>query len=222
MTQREADAIRKIECNAESADSAPSQIILIRHGRPALPIAPRTSQRGFREYIDAYEEAGLDPLDAPPEELRDLVVELGAVFTSGRRRARDSAKALAPNAELIIDPLFAEAPLAAPRIPLLRMRVAKWAVVARVLWYAGYHPNIENYRKAKHRASEAADILVGRCRIERTTALVAHGYFNFLIGRELNRRGFRKSGTHRARFWNAVLYDKQITQTSGCAAELIG
>ncbi|HEX3651823.1 MAG TPA: histidine phosphatase family protein [Rhizomicrobium sp.] len=209
MIQREA-AIHEIECDAESADSASTRIILIRHGRPALPIAPRTCQRGFRDYIDAYEEAGLDPNDAPPEELQDLVAELDAIFTSERRRAHESARALAPNAELIIDPLFAEAPLAGPSIPLLRMRVAKWAVVARVLWYAGHHPNIENYRKAKHRASAAADILVDRARIERTTALIAHGYFNFLIGRELNRRGFRKSGTHRARFWNAVLYDKHV------------
>lgn len=200
----------KTESRTESTASPPIRILLIRHGRPALPIAPRTCQRGFRDYIDSYEEAGLDLNDIPPEQLQDLVAELDAIFTSERRRAHESAKALAPNAELIIDPLFAEAPLAVPRIPLLRMRVAKWAVVARVLWYAGYHPNIENYRKAKHRASEAADILVRRAGTERITALVAHGYFNFLIGRELSRRGFRKSGTHRARFWNAVLYEKHV------------
>jgi len=28
-----------------------------------------------------------------------------------------------------------------------------------------------------------------------------------MIGRELRRRGFRKSGAHRVRFWNAVIYD---------------
>ncbi len=42
--------------------------------------------------------------------------ELGAVFTSGRKRAEESARALAPHAELIADPLFAEAPLASPRV----------------------------------------------------------------------------------------------------------
>jgi broad specificity phosphatase PhoE len=187
----------------------PIRIILIRHGRPALPIALRTCHRAFREYIDAYEEAGLDSKDAPPEELQDLVAELGTIFTSERRRAHESAKALAPQAELIIDPLFAEAPLAGPRIPLLRMGVAKWAVVARVLWYAGYHPDIENYRKAKHRAANATEILLQRARIDRVVALVAHGYFNFLIGRDLGRRGFRKLGVHRARFWNAVIYEKR-------------
>lgn len=195
---------------AQQADSRPMRIILIRHGRPALPIAPRTCHRGFRNYIDAYEDAGLDPGDAPPEELQNLVEELDSLFTSEKPRAHESAKALAPAAELIVDPLFAEAPLAGPRIPVLRMRVAKWAVLARILWYAGYHPNIENYRKAKRRASEAAGILLHRAKTDGVVALVAHGYFNFLIGRELKRRSFQKSGMHRARFWNAVVYEKRI------------
>ena len=185
------------------------RVILIRHGQPDIPVAPRASHREFRSYIDAYEESGLDPESAPPEELQDLVGELNAVFTSGRKRADDSARVLAPNAELIADPLFVEAPLAAPRIPLLKMRVPKWAVVARVFWHAGYHPEIENYRRARHRAKQAAEILIARARDDGAAALVAHGYFNFLIGRELRRRGFIKSGSHRARFWNAVIYARK-------------
>jgi broad specificity phosphatase PhoE len=185
-----------------------SRIILIRHGRPAIESSPRTSHRGFSSYIDAYEAAGLDPESVPPEELQDLVGELTAVFTSNRPRSQDSARALAPNAELIADPLFEEAPLASPKIPLLRMKVPKWAVMARILWHAGYHPEIENYRRAKHRASEAADILTHRAREEGIAVLVAHGYFNLMIGRELRRRGFHKSGSHRVRFWNAVIYER--------------
>lgn len=193
---------------AEARATKPAlRIVLIRHGRPAIPTAPRTSHHGFRSYIDAYEEAGLDPDDAPPEELQDLAKELGAVFTSGRKRSVDSARALAPKAELIADPLFVEAPLASPRIPLLRMRVPKWAVVARILWHAGFHPQIEDYASARDRAAAAADILMRRAREDGAAVLVAHGYFNFLIGRELRKRGLRKSGSHRAKFWNAVIYE---------------
>jgi broad specificity phosphatase PhoE len=185
-----------------------ARIILIRHGKPSIALRPRTTHFGFRSYIDAYEAAGLDPASAPPEDLQDLVAELETVFTSGRPRAHDSARALAPKAELIADPLFIEAPLASPRIPLLRMRVPKWAVVARILWHAGYHPEIENYRKAKKRASSAADILMERARKVGSAVLVAHGYFNLMIGRELRQRGFAKSGSHRARYWNAVIYKR--------------
>ena len=191
-----------------AAKVAPLKIILIRHGKPAIPTAPVARHHEFRSYIDAYEEAGLDPKDAPPAELRDLVRELDAVFTSGRKRAADSAKALAPNAELIVDPLFAESPLASPRIPLLKMKVTKWAVVSRLMWYAGFSPKIEGYRKSKRRAKQAAEILIKRAQITGGAVLVAHGYFNYLIGIELRRRGFVQTGRHKAKYWNDVTYER--------------
>lgn len=193
------------------ADAGPAprgRIVLIRHGQPHLPIRPRTGHVGFRGYIADYEEAGLDPASVPPAELRDLVGELKAVFTSDKPRAHQSAIALAPKAEVVADPLFMEAPLAAPRIPLLRMRVPKWAILARVLWHAGFHPGIEPPAAARARARQAAEILMARATSGGGVALVAHGYFNFLIGRVLTARGYRRTGTHRARFWNAVVYDK--------------
>lgn len=186
-----------------------TRVILVRHGKPDIAPNPRTSHHGFRRYIDAYQDAGLDPNSAPPEELLDLVKGLNEVFTSGLPRAVDSARSLLPEAEIIADPLFAEAPLAAPRIPLLRMKVPVWAVMARILWHAGYHPEIENYRSAKLRAAQAADILLARARENNGIAvLVAHGYFNAMIGRVLRRRGFARTGSHRVRFWNAVIYER--------------
>ena len=111
---------------------------------------------------------------------------------------------------MIADPLFAEAPLAAPRIPLLKMKVPVWAVMARILWHAGYHPEIENYAQAKAGAEAAADILLKRAEGNDGVAiLVAHGYFNAMIGRVLRKRGFSRTGAHRVRFWNAVVYEAE-------------
>jgi broad specificity phosphatase PhoE len=183
------------------------RIILVRHGRPAISTNHRTGHRGFSAYIDAYEAAGLDPTCVPPEEVQDLVGELDLIYTSGKPRSQDSARALAPDAELIADPLFVEAPLASPHIPLLRIKVPAWAVMARILWHAGYHPEIENYRRTKQRAKRAADILTEQARKNGAAALVAHGYFNAIIGRELRRRGFRRIGAHRVTYWNAVIYE---------------
>jgi broad specificity phosphatase PhoE len=186
------------------------RIILVRHGKPAIPTNPRTGHHGFRRYIDAYQDAGLDPKSAPPGELLDLVKDLNAVFTSGLPRANDSARTLLPEAEMIADPLFTEAPLAAPRIPLLKMKVPVWAVMARILWHAGYHPEIEDYGQTKARAEAAADILLKRAEGNAGVAvLVAHGYFNAMIGRVLRKRGFSRTGAHRVRFWNAVVYEAE-------------
>lgn len=183
------------------------RILLIRHGQPHVALNPRSGHAGFAQYIDAYEQAGLSPSNLPPEELRDLARELDHVFTSGRPRSHQSAARLAPHAKLIADPLFDEAPLASPRIPLLNMKAPKWAVISRVLWHLGFHPDIEGPRKATCRAAQAADILIARARKNGVTALVAHGYFNWMIGRQLRRRGFMRTGSHRARYWNTVIYE---------------
>ncbi|HET7086302.1 MAG TPA: histidine phosphatase family protein [Rhizomicrobium sp.] len=186
-----------------------TRILLIRHGQPRIALRPRTGHAGFADYIDDYEEAGLEPANLPPEELSDLVKELDHVFTSGLPRSHQSAAALAPHAELIADPLFAEAPLASPPIPLLTMAVPKWAVVSRILWHVGFHPGIENPRKASKRAARAAEILIAKARKNGVTALVAHGYFNWMIGRMLKRQGFARTGSHQARYWNTVIYEKK-------------
>jgi broad specificity phosphatase PhoE len=191
-----------------ATDTRPaSRVVLVRHGRPAISMS-RTGYRGFRQFIDAYDRAGLDPNSLPPAELQALLNGLGAVFTSGRPRANDSARSLLPQARIIADPLFAEAPLAGPRIPLLRMRVGIWAVISRIIWHAGYHPQMEGYHRAKQRAVRAADKLLSGAESNAGTAvLVAHGYFNAMIGRVLRQRGFVRVGAHRARFWNAVMYE---------------
>ena len=77
-----------------------------------------------------------------------------------------------------------------------------------MLWYAGYHPRS---RITEKRSTVRRTQRKSYCtrEVDRVDALVAHGYFNFLIGRDLGRRGFRKLGVHRARFWNAVIYEKR-------------
>jgi broad specificity phosphatase PhoE len=183
------------------------RIVLIRHGQPHIALKPRTGHAGFANYIDEYEAAGLSPSSLPPEELRDLLKELNHVFSSDRPRSRQSAERLAPHAALTVDSLFAEAPLASPRFPFLQMEVPKWAVVSRILWHAGFHPEIENPRQARARARKAAGILIERAREAGVSALVAHGYFNWMIGRQLLKHGFCRTGIHQARYWNTVVYE---------------
>jgi len=192
--------------SAGSARRGTLRILLIRHGQPHLPLAPTTSHHGFHDYIGAYEAAGLDPASLPPPELAEIMRELVAVYASDRPRSHQSARALA--AEPILDPIFAEAPLASPPIPLLRMSAPKWAVVSRVLWHLGFAPGIENAKAARLRAEAAAQALIARAKQDGAVALVAHGYFNFLIGRVLARRGFVQRGSHRARYWNTVTYER--------------
>jgi broad specificity phosphatase PhoE len=184
------------------------RIILVRHGRPNMERARWISHRAFQHYINKYQDVGLDPDSTPPPDLKRLVDNAGRVFTSELQRAIESAKILLPRADIVSDPVFSEAPLASPPIPGVRLKVPAWAVFARVAWHGGYTPSIEDYRQVKRRATRGLAMLTTAAKEDGTTVLVAHGYINAIIGRMLRLRGWsRTSGSHRAEFWNAVVYD---------------
>ncbi len=162
----------------------------------------------FARFIDDYQAAGIES-DPPPRELIDLVEKAPRVFASELKRSIDSAHTLLPNAELVSTPLFTEAPLASPRLPALRLKVPAWAVISRVAWHGGYKPGIESYGQSKQRARLAAPMLVEEAERSGIAVLVAHGYFNAILGRTLRLRGWRRvSGSHKARFWNTVVYER--------------
>ena len=73
----------------------------------------------------------------------------------------------------------------------------------------GFHPGIENSRKASTRAAQAADILIAQGRAGGRRR--AGGAWLFQLDdrpRSLRRRGFSRTGSHRARYWNTVIYEK--------------
>lgn len=162
----------------------------------------------FASFIDDYQAAGIEA-DPPPQELIDLVANAPKVFSSELKRSIDSARTLLPHAELVSTPLFTESPLASPPLPALKMKAPAWAVMARVAWHGGFKPGIESYGQSKQRARDAAPLLVDEAERSGLAVLVAHGYFNAILGRTLRRRGWRRvSGSHRARFWNTVVYER--------------
>ncbi len=187
------------------------RIVLIRHGKPDVGRGRWITHRKFKDYIEQYEQAGLDPESPPPDWLVNLTRQARRVYASDRPRATESARALAPHAQLSLSPLFMEAQLKSPRLPLVRLKPPAWAVIARLAWHAGHHGGIEDYRDARDRARRAVDMLSRVAGEDGIAVLVAHGYFNAIVGRTLSKQGWRKHGRHRARFWNAVVYERSGT-----------
>ena len=163
----------------------------------------------FARFIDDYQASGLDGSHPPPAELIDLVRPARHIFASELQRSIESAHMLRPGGEIVSTPLFTESPLASPPLPGLRMKAPAWAVISRVAWHGGFKPGIESYAQSKQRAREAAELLVTEAEASGLAVLVAHGYFNAILGRTLHLNGWRKvAGAHRARFWNTVIYER--------------
>jgi broad specificity phosphatase PhoE len=185
------------------------RIVLIRHGRPDMGRSRWIGHAAFARFIDDYQASGLDGSHPPPAELVDLVRPARFIFTSELQRSIESAHMLRPGGQITSTPLFTESPLASPPLPGLRMKAPAWAVISRVAWHGGFKPGIESYAQSKQRARQAADLLVAEAEASGLAVLVAHGYFNAILGRTLHLNGWRKiSGAHRARFWNTVVYER--------------
>lgn len=187
------------------------RVVLIRHGKPDVARGRWITHKKFQDYIEAYEQAGLHPESPPPEWLVDLARQARRIYASDRPRARESARALAPHAELSMSSLFMEAQLKSPRLPLVRLKPPAWAVIARLAWHAGHDGGIEDFRDARERAEKAVEMLADTAEEDGIAVLVAHGYFNAIVGRTLRKQGWRRhEGSHRAKYWNAVVYERPL------------
>jgi broad specificity phosphatase PhoE len=185
------------------------KIILIRHGKPDIHKGRWISRRGFAAYIDQYERAGLDKASHPPQTTRDLTKGITTVFCSDRPRSVESAGRLLPDAQRVSDPVFMEAQLTSPVLPLMRMHAAGWSILARLAWHAGHHRGVETWRECKRRALTGMHMLWREAEANGTAVLVAHGYINMMIGIRLRQRGWTRTGKHRAEYWNTVVYEKR-------------
>jgi broad specificity phosphatase PhoE len=192
----------------EAAPRAAS-ITLARHGEPALSRRIKLDAAGYRRWWAAYEEGGILPGQTPPDGLLELARCAQVIFASSRRRAVETAEAVVAGRHFVRDPLFVEAPLPPPALPgFVRFGPRTWGVLARTSWWFGRHDGGESLAAARARAREAADRLVRAAESEGPVLLLAHGYFNHMVGQELGRRGWRLVENRGFKYWAVRRFER--------------
>ncbi len=205
MAQQREGAERAAPPAAAAAVSPrrPGSITLARHGEPALSRRIKLDAAGYRRWWAAYEEGGILEGQIPPDGLLALARDADVIFASSRRRAVETAEAVVAGKHFVRDPLFVEAPLPPPALPrLVRFGPRTWGVLARTHWWLGGHGVEESRAAALARAREAADRLVRAAEAEGRVLLLAHGFFNHMVGRELRRRGWRLVENRGFKYWS--------------------
>ena len=166
-------------------------VILVRHGRPALSRRVRLDWRGYVTWWASYGESGLGKEERPPEQLKAIACNADLILSSPLPRARETATALNNGRPVDSDPLFVEAPLPAPHIPFIKLRPGAWGVVSRICWWLGYAAKGESRRHAKARARLAADRLAELASGRNMVVLCGHGWFNRMTRKVLRQRGWQ-------------------------------
>jgi len=188
----------------------PGAIVLARHGEPALSRRVKLSAREYRAFWADYEVVGLLPGQTPPKALRAFVEKCGPLVASTRLRSIESAQALAGERAFTRHPMLIEAPLPPPPFPdWIRLSPRIWGFLARFWWwFFNHHEGQETRREAEVRAKEAADMLAGLAETGQDVVVLAHGFFNFMIGRALRRRGWRLTASEGYKYWSTRRFER--------------
>jgi broad specificity phosphatase PhoE len=184
-------------------------VILARHGQPALSRKVRLSADQYREWWADYEIGGLAEGQAPPEALRLAADRAGFIIASTRLRSVETARAICCGRAFAEDPIFIEAPLPPPHWPgWLKLSPRIWGVVSRFWWWMfNHHDSQESRAEAERRAEEAARQLAQLAAGGQDVLVVAHGFFNTMVGRALTRQGWRCTADGGFRYWAARRFE---------------
>ena len=186
-------------------------IVLARHGEPALSRKVLLTAAEYREFWTQYEILGILPGQTPPDRLKRFVAEAGTLVSSTRLRAIESAKALVGDRAFEQHDILIEAPLPPPNFPRwLRMSPRYWGFLARVWWwYLNHHEGQETRTQAEIRADRAAALLIGLAAGGENVVVLAHGFFNHLIGRSLRKLGWKLVESEGYRYWSMRRFERR-------------
>ena len=185
-------------------------ITLVRHGRPALSRKCWLTSEGYRDWWRRYDLGGLQAGQTPPPELVEAARKADAIFVSTLPRAQETARAVADKRDIVTDAIFVEAPLPPPHTPSwFKMPPRLWGVTARIWWHLFNHNDgQESRREAEQRADRAAQLLIEEAEQGADVLVLAHGYFNHMIGQKLKAYGWHLTLDQGFKYWCQRRFEK--------------
>ncbi|MBV8592999.1 MAG: histidine phosphatase family protein [Caulobacteraceae bacterium] len=190
-------------------------VILARHGRPALSRRAMLNAEGYRDWWARYELGGLKSPQAPPADLVAMAGGAARAFSSVRRRSIESARAVLGDRPFDSREDLIEAPLPPPPLPaLVRLTPRLWGVLTRFCWwFFDHHDGAESRAEAEARAAAAATFLA-KASEDGDVFVIAHGFFNAMIARVLEARGWRRTVDQGFKYWSARRFERPHAGTA--------
>ncbi len=167
------------------------QIVIIRHGKPALSRRVRLDWRGYREWWKQYDAGGLAPDQKIPAKVKKDAAEADIVLSSPLKRAVESAELARGAPPDRTDNRLVEAALPPPHLGPLKFRPKTWGTYSRVFWYFGWSDGMETHSEARQRANEMAEILAQEAAGGKLVFVAAHGWFNRMLKGSLKKQGWK-------------------------------
>ena len=194
-----------------------AEIILMRHGQPALVTSNKVSALDMKDWIEGYNRAEITDQPVPAASLQ-LAATARVIVSSTAPRALSSLQALGLEPSHV-DALFCEAHLPYGQWKLPRLSPFTWAFILRLLWLCGYSRNVETVSGARLRASMAAQRLLSLAS-EGPVLLLGHGFMNRMIAKELIAKGWTRQHHNGSRYWSADVFSRKDWHPAGNAVSI--
>lgn len=168
-----------------------SQIILIRHGEPAMKHKGWKKRSEAKQYIKTYDSVGVFSPSFIPLKLQPN--ELSVIHTSSMQRSVSTAEQVFELDELMKpDPIFREFERKIFLFPNIKLPHGFWMSGSRGLWFLGINDkNVESRNEAIFRAKIAANFLNDDALQNGKTLLVSHGLLNRYLEKYLKKLGWK-------------------------------
>lgn len=200
-----------VATNASVAQARTGTILLARHGEPSLSRRVKLDSDGYRRWWARYEEGGLLSGQEAPPELIEAAGKAAKVYASVRKRSIETAGRLRLDGQIQVDEVFVEAPLPPPRFPSwVKMSPRAWGFISRFWWWwFNHHAGEESRAQAEQRAARASETLIAHAEAGHDVMVVAHGFFNAMIGLQLKARGWKCVSDGGYGYWSARKFERR-------------
>ena len=184
------------------------KIILLRHGKPNMPIIKRLSASAFYDWVQEYNASGLCPTSKPTVQAINSVKACNATVCSALARSIESAKALNTGNVVLSSATFNEAGMPTANWHTLKLSPVIWAPIFRLSWLFGFSRKSESFNEAKVRAKEAVKKLTEIAHEHETVLFVGHAVFNRILANELRKSGWAGPKSPGSKYWSNGVYEK--------------
>lgn len=184
------------------------QIIIVRHGEPAMNKKGWKNRKEAIRYTEMYDSVGVYDFSEPPVCFRKEDIKV--VYTSKLPRAINTAEKTFgdtyPRESLLLFNEFERKVIKFPNIKLPRQF---WSITTRLVWIlGGNHKGIETFSQAKDRSKRAAFFLDDKAANNGKAILFSHGFLNKYIKRYLKNLGYKALNLDGQKYLGAYYFYK--------------
>jgi hypothetical protein len=169
------------------------KITFIRHAKVDMDVNTPISARMLKSWENAYNSAPINQEIPQDENVHQAFTTVDYVVCSTLRRTSDSVELLGISVDES-NALFNEATIPTLQGTRLKLKPTNWLVLFRILSLFGIGRWARTFKQTKEDARSATQRLLEISQEHRHIILMGHGVMNWMIRKELKKKGWKSKG----------------------------